>query len=65
MTIKKRPDESIDSLIRRFKKDTLKSEVLKDLRKKEFYMSPSEKRRVKRAEAAKRCKKSQAKAKMY
>ena len=65
MAIKARPGETLDSMLRRFKKETLKSEVLKDLKKHEFYMSPSEKRRKKSAEAQKRLKKKQAKQKMY
>lgn len=65
MAIEARPGETLDSMLRRFKKETLKSEVLKDLKKHEFYMSPSEKRRRKSAEAQKRLKKKQAKQKMY
>ena len=58
MAIKARPGESLDSMLRRFKKEVLKSEVLKDLRKKEYYISPSEKRRLKSAEARKRARKN-------
>lgn len=54
MAVKARPGETIDSLIRRFKKDVTKSEVIKELRRREYYMSPSEKRRVKSALAQKR-----------
>lgn len=65
MAIKRRPDETVDSMLRRFKKEVLKSEVLKDLRKHEYYVSPSEKRRLKSAEAQKRARKSQPKVKQY
>lgn len=66
MAIKKKtPDESIDSMIRRFKKEVLKSELIKELRKREFYISPSEKRRKKSAEAQRRARKKMAKAKQY
>lgn len=65
MAVKARPDENIDSLLRRFKKEVLKSEVLKELRKREYYMPPSEKRRVKSAAAQKRLKSKQAKEKQY
>lgn len=65
MAVKARPGETVDSLLRRFKKDVLKSEVLKDLRKHEHYISPSEKRRLKSAEAQKRAKRKAAKQKMY
>ena len=65
MAVKARPGETVDSLLRRFKKDVLKSEVLKDLSKHEYYVSPSEKRRRKDAEALKRLKHKSAKQKMY
>lgn len=65
MAIKARPEETLDSMLRRFKKEVLKSEVLKDLRKHEYYVAPSEKRRIKSAEAQKRARKKAAKQKMY
>ena len=65
MAIRKRPEETLDSMLRRFKKETLKSEVLKELRKREYYISPSEKRRMKIAEAQKRARKKTVKAKQY
>ena len=65
MAIKRRPDETLDSMLKRFKKTVVKSEVLKDLRKHEFYVSPSEKRRIKSAEAQKRAKKKAVKQKLY
>ena len=65
MAIKRRPEETVDSMLRRFKKEVLKSEVLKDLHKHEFYVAPSEKRRLKSAEAQKRAKKKMAKMNEY
>ena len=65
MAIKARPGENLDSMLRRFKKEVLKSEVLKDLRKHEYYVSPSEKRRLKSAEAQKRARKNQSKRSQY
>lgn len=65
MAIKRRPDETLDSMLKRFKKTVVKSEVLKDLRKHEFYVSPSEKRRIKSAEAQKRAKRKAVKQKLY
>lgn len=62
---KKFPEETVDSMLRRFKKEVLKSEVLKDLRKREYYIPPSQKRRIKSAEAQKRAKKNAAKVKKY
>ena len=51
-------DESIDSALRRFKKEVARSGVLKDLKKREAYIPPSEKRKIKRNEARKRAKKN-------
>lgn len=65
MAIKARPGETVDSMLRRFKREVMKSEVLKDLRKKEYFVSPSEKRRLKSAEAQKRQKRKEAKQRLY
>lgn len=66
MAIKKRPEETVDSMIKRFKKEMLKSELMKEVRKREFYIPKSEKRRLKDAEAMRRLKKKSAKQqKMY
>jgi len=46
-------NESLDSAIKRFKRNCAKAGVLSDLRKKEYYQSPSVKRR-KKAEAARK-----------
>ncbi|MBQ8974466.1 MAG: 30S ribosomal protein S21 [Oscillospiraceae bacterium] len=49
-------NESLDSALRRFKRSCAKDGVLADLRKKEYYQSPSVKRR-KKSEAARKNKK--------
>lgn len=59
-----RKDETLDSALRRFKKETIKSGTLIELRKREYYMSPSQKRRAKSKEAQKRIKKK-TKVKLY
>ena len=45
--------ESLDSALKRFKRSCAKSGVLADLRKKEYYQSPSVRRR-KKSEAARK-----------
>lgn len=45
--------ESLDNALKRFKRSCAKSGVLSDLRKKEYYQSPSVKRR-KKSEAARK-----------
>lgn len=49
-------NESLDSALKRFKRSCAKAGVLSDLRKKEYYQSPSVKRR-KKSEAARKNKK--------
>jgi small subunit ribosomal protein S21 len=60
-TVIPRPNESIDSLLRRFKKIVDRSGVFQDLRKHEFYEKPSVKRKRKSAAAQKRAMKRQRK----
>ena len=42
-----RKEETVDSLLKRFKKEYAKSGILNDLRKHEAYVAPSQKRREK------------------
>ena len=65
MAIIVKKDESIDSALCRFKKEMLKSGTLQELRKREYYIAPSAKRRLKHESAMKRSKKKQAKVKLY
>ena len=49
-------NETLDSALRRFKRSCAKAGIQQDLRKKEYYQSPSVKRR-KKSEAARKNKK--------
>ena len=49
-----RRNEPFESLLRRFKKSVEKSDLMKDLRDKEFYEKPSLKRKRQKAAAKKR-----------
>ena len=51
-----RENESLDNALKRFKRDCAKAGIQQDLRKKEYYHSPSVKRR-KKSEAARKNKK--------
>lgn len=55
----KHPNESAESLMRRFKKAVEKSEILKDLREYEAYEKPSETKKRKHAAAVKRWRRTQ------
>ena len=61
MAVKKRPEETLDSMMRRFKKEVLKSDIMKELKRREYYMSPSTKRKLKSEEAQRRLRKKLAK----
>ena len=65
MAIIVRKDESIDSALRRFKKEQIKAGTIQEIRKREYYLAPSAKRRAKHKAAMKRIKKKQAKVKLY
>ncbi len=54
-----RPDESPESLIKRFRKRVNESGVLKDVRRKRWYMSPSEVRRLEKKKAILRSRRRQ------
>lgn len=48
--VKAQVDESVDSIIRRFKKQVIADEILPELRKREFYQKPSEEKQERRKE---------------
>lgn len=52
--VKRYPTESLESMLRRFKKKLDKDNTLKDIRKHDFYLSKSEKRKLKRKMAQQR-----------
>ena len=52
-----RKDESLDSALRRFKKEIAKAGILVELKKHEYYIAPSAKRRLKHEAAVKRANK--------
>lgn len=52
--IKVRDNESIDNVLKRFKRDCAKSGVLQEVRKREHYEKPSVKRKKKSEAARKR-----------
>ena len=56
----KHPNESFESLLRRFKKAVDKDDIIKDVRKNEFFEKPSEKRKRAKAAAIKRAQKQRA-----
>lgn len=52
MAIIVKKGESLDSALRRFKKEVVKNGTLQELRKREYYVAPSAKRRLKHEAAA-------------
>jgi len=54
-----RPNESQDSLLKRFRKKVVKSGVLSTVRRKRWFISKSELRRVEKKKAIRRIKRRQ------
>ena len=51
-----RPNESQESLLRRFRKMVIRDRVLSEVRKRRWFMSPSEQRRLAKKKAIRRMK---------
>ncbi len=54
-----RPNESQDSLLRRFRKKVIRNRVMTEVRKRRWYMSPSQQRRLAKKKAIRRMKRRQ------
>jgi len=60
-TVVRRPNESQDQLLRRFRKKVAKSGILSTFRRKRWFVSKSELRRIERKKAIRRLKRRQRK----
>jgi small subunit ribosomal protein S21 len=54
-----RPGESLDGLLKRFKREVIKSGTLRSLKRKRWYISPSEARRDAKKRAIRRARRRQ------
>lgn len=52
--VKAKPDEPADSVIRRFKKKIFESQLLTELKKREYYKKPSEEKKERKKELERR-----------
>lgn len=52
--VKAGPGDTTDSLIRKFTRKVIAEGILTELKKREFYQKPSEKRKAKKAEVARK-----------
>lgn len=59
-TVKSKDGESIESLLRRFKRKVEAAGILKEVRRREFYIKPSVAKKLKRIAAAKQRKRATA-----
>lgn len=57
--VERRHGESEEQLLKRFRKKVTKSRILTDARRKRWYMSPSEKRRLEKKKAIRRARRRQ------
>ncbi len=64
-TVILRPNESQDALLRRFRKKVAKSGILSTVRRKRWFVSKSELRRIQRKKAIRRLKRRQRKIAAY
>ena len=55
--VRVRERESIESVLRRFKREVQQHNIIKDIKKHSFYLKPGDKRRAKQALARKRLRK--------
>lgn len=55
--VKVRDDENIEEALRRFKHDCERNGILKEIKRREFYMAPSIKRKLKSQEARRKVRK--------
>ena len=53
------PDETAENLLRRFRKKVSESGILRDVRRRRWYMSPSEIRRLEKKKAMRRVRRRQ------
>ena len=61
----KKPADLVNDALKELKRKMKKDGVLQDLKKYEFYMSPSKKKRFRKKEAFKRLKREQRKSEWY
>lgn len=54
MTVKLRPGESQERLLRRFRKAVVRSRILSKVRRKRYFVSKGEKKRIKHKKAIRR-----------
>ena len=59
MTVMLRPGESQESLLKRFRKEVTKSRVLSEVRKKRWFVSKSEQRRIAKRKGIRRARRRQ------
>lgn len=55
--VKLRPNETFESLLKRFKKYVVKNNIIQDYRKHEYFIKPSVRRKLKSEIARKRARK--------
>ncbi|HFD39744.1 MAG TPA: 30S ribosomal protein S21 [Anaerolineae bacterium] len=58
-TVTLREGESQESLLKRFRKSVMQERILSEVRRKRWYISPSEKRRIQRQRAIRRARRRQ------
>jgi small subunit ribosomal protein S21 len=65
VSVKLKPGESQEQLLKRFRKVVTKSRILTDVRRKRWYVSKSEQRRIEKKKAIRRARRRQRKSGGY
>lgn len=61
ISVKRKEGELIESLIRRFKKKVIKNGIIQEVKERNYYEKPSDKRKRKKKESIRRIKRTQQK----
>ena len=64
-TVKLRPNESQEQLLKRFRKKVTKDEIMSTVRRKRWYVTKSELRRIRKKKAIRRARRRQRKTSRY
>ena len=64
-TVRLRPNESQEQLLKRFRKKVTKDEIMSTVRRKRWYVTKSELRRIRKKKAIRRARRRQRKTSRY
>ncbi len=54
VTVERQADESIETMLKRFRGQVIRARIMSDLKRKRYYVSPSEQRQITKRRAARK-----------